>query len=182
MLRTVGRSAIIAALLLACAIPAARAVTVTAHTHVQVVRNGSTVDHFDGDVFDATNDEIAQLLPTGAISIGTGTVVGGLSDAASTQQVLSGLSVLASRPAEPNSLGWWFAQNQCSSPMYLAFYSGSSAVTDPGAARLATIAIDPGAGIGRQGADQSWQTSFGPFKGPITLWGVSGCQATLPRQ
>lgn len=107
---------------------------------------------------------------------------GSPTDAAVTQQSLIGLSVLGSRAAEPASRGEWSVQSQCASVMYIAFYAGTSAVSDPAAARLGTFAIDPAAAVGRQGGDQSFAQVFGRFKGPITLWGTSPCQAALTRQ
>ena len=100
---------------------------------------------------------------------------GSPSDAATTQQSLTGLTAIGSRAAEPTSLGLWFAQNQSTVVMYLVFYAAD------GATRIGTIAIDPGAGQGRQGGSASAQ-DFGPFKGPMTLYGASGAQATLTRQ
>lgn len=122
-----------------------------------------------------------------AITLPGGTITGIMgsgspTDGAVTQQVLTGLSVIGSRAAEPNSNGQWYFQSQCSTVSYIAFYAGSSIVTNPATARLLTIVADPGAGQGRQGGDTSWATTFGAFQGPITAWGAAGCQSTLGRQ
>ena len=97
-------------------------------------------------------------------------------EGATTSQSVTALTSIGSRLAEPNSLGQWYAQNQSASVMFLVFYAGD------GTTRLCAIAIDPGAGQGRQGGDASWQTTFGAFKGPMTLFGTAGAQATLTRQ
>ena len=97
-------------------------------------------------------------------------------EGATTSQSLASLSVVASRAAEPASLGQWYAQNQSGSIEYLAFFAAD------GVTRLATIAIGPGTGQGAQGGDASFATTFGAFRGPMTLYGASGAQSTLARQ
>ena len=118
--------------------------------------------------------QVAGAVAGGAVSVAPASL--SPAEGATTSGALAGLVPVGSRPAEPGALGQWYAQNQSGNVMVLVFYAGD------GTTRLCTIALDPGAGQGRQGGDASWQTTFGAFKGPMTLFGTSGAQATLARQ
>lgn len=151
-----------AALALAClAETAAQATTVTVKTHIQISVAGTMVDKNPGDTFDATDDQVAQLLPIGAIALGSGGTGSANIDFSANAAAIPGTSPLVTIPVNPARADVE-VQNQSTSQCQL--------VRDDGNGNSATsIILAPAGSAGGQGAGWSSTT----FRGRVRVWCAS---------